>query len=209
MIQNVDQYLIDGCGRCPLGGTPECKVLDWTTEVEKLREIILSCGLTEEIKWGSPCYTIDGKNVVMIAVFKNCCSISFFKGVALKDPKKLLTKPGENTQIARVIKFKSMAQIDDIKFELKSLIKQAITIEKSGVKISVKKPKTELPEELIAKLTDDPLFKQAFDSLTSGRQRGYIIYFSGAKQSKTRSARIEKCMPKILNGEGMHDKYNR
>lgn len=208
MNQQVDQYLMVGCGRCPLGGTPDCKVHNWTAELELLRMIVLDCGLTEESKWGVPCYTYQNSNVLLLSAFKEHCSISFFKGALLQDASGILEKPGQNTQAARVIKFTHADQIAAIETELKACIQEAIEVEKAGLNVQFKKNPEPLPEELEQQLAADPVLKSAFEALTPGRQRGYILHFSAPKQSKTRFARIEKCVGKILNGEGLNDKYS-
>ena len=209
MNKTVDNYLIDGCGRCPLGGTPDCKVHLWISELEYLRRIVLDCDLAEESKWGFPCYTFQNKNVLLVSAFKEYCSISFFKGVLLKDTKELLEKPGENSQAVRLLKFKNLEEIKAIEGEIKNYICEAVELEKSGLKVIYKKSPEPIPEELEKKFEEDLMFKSAFEALTPGRQRGYILYFSAAKQSKTREARIEKYIGNILNGIGFHDEYKR
>lgn len=202
----IDNYLSEGCGRCPLGGTPDCKVHSWQKELKLLRTILLGCGLTEELKWKAPCYTLDGKNVCMIGALKNCATISFFKGALLNDPQGLLEKPGENCQAARVIRFTSAQTVRDLTPVLKDFICQAMKVEHEGRKVDLKaKNELILPEELENRLRTDPQLQSAWDSLTPGRQRGYVLHFSAAKQSKTRESRIEKCVPAILNGRGLHD----
>ena len=207
MNPEVDNYLEVGCGRCPLGSTPDCKVHFWPDELKKLREIALECGLNEELKWSVPCYTFESKNLAMVSAFKNYAALSFFKGALLKDTKGLLVAPGANSQSSRLVKFKSIQEIDKNVEYLKELIFQAIRVEKDGLKVEFKKDPEPIPNELKQKLEDDLLFKTAFEALTPGRQRGYVIYFSQPKQSKTRIARIEKYEPMILNGEGIHDHY--
>jgi uncharacterized protein YdeI (YjbR/CyaY-like superfamily) len=209
MTNTVEQYLLEGCGRCALGGTPACKVHNWTAELELLRRIILDCGLTEESKWGVPCYTFQNSNVLLLSAFKEYCSISFFKGALLNDAKGILVKPGPNSQAARLFKFSNIEDIHAIEDDIKAYIFEAVEVEKAGLKIDFKKHPEPVPEELTQKFEEDPSFKNAFEALTPGRQRGYIIHFSAPKQSKTRVSRIEKCTGKILNGEGLHDKYNR
>jgi uncharacterized protein YdeI (YjbR/CyaY-like superfamily) len=209
MNKSVDNYLLEGCGRCPLGGTPDCKVHKWISELKLLRMIVLESGLAEECKWGVPCYTFDNGNVLLVSAFKDYCSISFFKGSLLKDDKKLLEKPGKNSQAARLLKFSIVEEIKEVETDIKSYIREAIEIEKSGLKVNFNKNPEPVPEELEKKFEEDPLLKTAFDALTPGRQRGYIIYFSAPRQSKTRVERIEKSIGKILNGEGLHDHYNR
>lgn len=203
----IDQYLIEGCMRCPLGGTDACKVLNWTEELEVLRKIILDCGLKEEHKWGVACYTFNGRNVLIMSAFKAYCSISFFKGSLLKDPEKLLVKPGPNSQAARLFKFTQKEEIPPLKASIEAYIQEAIEVEKAGLEVQFKKNPEPIPEELVEIFEADPQLKSAFEALTPGRQRGYILHFSQPKRSETRTSRIEKCIPKILNGEGMHDKY--
>ena len=209
MNNQVDNYLLEGCGRCPLGGTPDCKVHKWTAELELLRTIVLDCGLTEELKWGVPCYTFQGGNVLMVSAFKEYCSISFFKGSLLSNTKGILEKPGPNSQAARLIKFTNTARIQEIEEDIRTSIYEAIEVEKAGLKVLFKKNPEPIPEELEQKFAEDPVLKSAFEALTPGRQRGYILFFSAPKQSKTRVSRIEKSVEKILNGEGLHDKYSR
>src|SRR5688572_959702 len=176
----------------------------WRGEMEKIRSILLDSGLEEELKWGKPCFGVDGKNVAILQPFKAHCSLMFFKGALLKDTHKLLRSQGENTQSALRLEFTSEAQIK--KSVLQSYVKQAIAVEKAGLKVDFKaKRELELPEELTQILKKDRKLAKAFDALTPGRQRGYVLHFTGAKQSSTRTARIEKCIPKILAGMGMHD----
>ncbi len=202
----VDDYLRVGCGRCELVGTPECKVQSWQPELRRLREILLDSGLTEERKWGSPCYTFEGSNISMLGSLRESCTLSFFKGALLKDPKGILQKPGENSQSARVIRFTEVAQIDAVKNDLRAYIAEAIDAEKQGLKVEFKKNPEPMPEELIAALDADPKLKTAWEALTPGRQRGYILHISGAKQSATRTTRIKKWAPQIMRGKGMHDR---
>jgi len=206
MNPEVDNYLINGCGRCPLGGTPECKVNNWQEELQQLRTIVLDCGLTEELKWRIPCYTFQDSNILTISAFKEYCALSFFKGVLLKDSQGLLSKPGEHTQSARLVKFTSVPEIVEIEPTLKGFIREAIEVERKGLKVEFKKRPEPIPEELKNKLDQDQLFKTAFEALTPGRQRGYILYFSAPKQSKTRGNRIKKCVQQILNGKGLNDR---
>ncbi len=207
MNPKVDQYLIDGCGRCPLGGTPQCKVNDWREELELLREIVLDCGLTEELKWSVPCYTFQKKNILIVSALKDYASVSFFKGSLLQDTEGLLVAPGKNTQAARLIKFTSRQKITEWEQVLKRYIFEAIEVEKAGLQVDFKKKKELVyPAELQEKMSTDAAFAAAFDALTPGRQRGYVLYFSSAKQSKTRESRIDKYIPWILEGKGMHDR---
>ncbi len=209
MNPKVDQYLIDGCMRCKFGGTSACKVHNWQIELATLRQIILESGLTEEVKWGVPCYTFVQKNILLISALKNYCCLSFFKGSLLKDTHNILLKQGENSQIARIIKYNNTAQIVEQQAIIKKYILEAIELEKTEQKVTLKETPQPLPDELLHKFSELNGLKQAFFALTPGRQRGYIIYFSQPKQSQSRINRIEKCVEKILNGEGLNDKYRR
>ena len=210
MNHQVDRYLVEGCGRCPLGNTPECKVNNWKEELKELREIVLDCALNEELKWGVPCYTFDNNNIILISAFKSNCVISFFKGSLLKDNKRILTKPGENTQTVRVIRFKNLQEVKTMKDIIKEYIKEAIEVEKEGLKANNKEiSEFFISEELQNKLDTDEAFKNAFENLTVGRRKGYLLYFDQPKQSKTRIARIDKCKARILLGKGLNSVYNR
>jgi uncharacterized protein YdeI (YjbR/CyaY-like superfamily) len=172
-----------------------------------LREIVLACDLTEELKWGVPCYTFDDKNIVLIHGFKEYCALLFMKGVLLKDPKGILITQTENVQSGRQIRFTSLKEITKLAPTLKAYIKEAIEVEKAGLKIEMKKTEEfPVPEEFRRVLDDDPAYRDAFQALTPGRQRGYLLYFAGAKQSSTRESRIEKCRDKIFDGIGWNDK---
>lgn len=206
MNPKVDQYLLDGCGRCELGGTARCKVRKWPEELDRLRRIVLDCGLTEELKWGVPCYTFENRNILLVSALKEYCSLAFFKGVLLKDEQGILSAPGENSQSTRLIRFSSVSHIFEMEPTLKAYIHEAIEIEKTGQKVNFK-AKTELqyPEEFQQKIDEYPVLGTAFNALTPGRQRAYILYFSAPKQSKTRESRIEKCMQQIMAGKGLND----
>lgn len=183
------------------------KAKNWQEEMEKLRIIILDCHLTEELKWGKPCYTFQKSNIVIIQGFKEYCALMFFKGVLLNDPNGILIKPGEDTQAGRQIRFTNVGEIVEMETILKAYIVEAIEVEKAGLKVDFKK-RTELiiPEEFQAKLDENPALKTAFDALTPGRQRAFVMHFSAPKQSKTRESRVEKCMQDILNGKGLNDR---
>jgi uncharacterized protein YdeI (YjbR/CyaY-like superfamily) len=182
------------------------KAKQWQAEIKKLRSIALDCGLTEDLKWGCPCYTLQGVNIVLIHTFKEYCALLFFKGALFKDPEGILVQQTKNVQFARQIRFASLKQINAMKAAVKAYIHEAIAVEKSGVKIELKKTSEfEMPEEFINKLDEDPDLKAAFDALTPGRQRGYLLYFASAKQAKTRAARIEKYTQQILAGKGLDD----
>jgi uncharacterized protein YdeI (YjbR/CyaY-like superfamily) len=177
----------------------------WRGVIQKIRSILLECGLDEDLKWGKPCFQFEDKNIAIIQPFKEHCSLMFFKGALLEDSHGLLRSQGENTQSALRIEFTSEAQIK--KTVLKSYVKQAIEVEKSGRKVDFKaKRQLELPDELTEILQRDRRLAKAFDALTPGRQRGYVLHFMGAKQSQTRTARIQKCVPKILAGLGFQDR---
>jgi uncharacterized protein YdeI (YjbR/CyaY-like superfamily) len=179
----------------------------WQNEIKKLRDIILDCGLTEELKWGKPCYTFQESNVVIIQGFKAYCALLFFKGVLLKDPNHILVKTGPNTRVGRQIRFTNVREIVALEPILKSYIHAAIEVEKAGLKVTVEdNAEFKIPEELQKKLDEVPALKRAFNALTPGRQRGYSFYFSAAKQSQTRESRVEKCMARILKGKGLHDR---
>lgn len=206
MNEKVDLYLEQGCMRCPLGGTTECKVHNWPKELTELRRIVLECNLIEELKWGVPCYTHNGANILIVSAFKEYAALSFFKGSLLSDLSKLLSTPGPNSQAGRLLKFTSVKEILEIEEEIRTYIFEAIEIEKAGLKVESKRLEDmEYPEELIAKLEEDVAFKNAFEALTPGRQKGYLYFFRAPKQSKTRVSRIEKLTPKIFEGKGPHE----
>lgn len=182
------------------------KPSEWQQGYALLREIILSTGVKEELKWGCPCYTIDGKNVVLIHGFNEYCALLFMKGVLMKDPKGILVQQTENVQSSRQIRFPSMKEILKVKTSLKGYIEDAIEIEKAGKKVQLKAPSEfAMADEFKIKLDKMPKLKKAFESLTPGRQRSYLLYFSSAKQAKTREARVEKYLPQILAGKGLDD----
>lgn len=180
----------------------------WKVEMEQLRDIILDCGLTEELKWGKPCYMFEGANVVIMAAFKEHCALIVCKGALLKDPKGILIQPGENSQSARQIRFKSVGEIGKLASTLKAYLREAIAAEKAGLQVTYKKiTEFAVPEELQKKLDAMPALKKAFQELTPGRQRAYLMHFSAPKQSKTRESRVEKCVEQILAGKGLDDDY--
>jgi uncharacterized protein YdeI (YjbR/CyaY-like superfamily) len=183
------------------------KAEKWQAEMEKLRTTILDCGLTEELKWGKPCYTFENSNIVIIQGFKDYCALLFVKGVLLDDPKGILITQTENTQAARQIRFTNVREIVELEPILKAYVYEAIEVEKAGLKVNYKKT-TEyiIPEEFHNKLDQIPDLKTAFEALTPGRQRAYLLYFSQPKQSKTRVSRVEKYIPQILAGKGLNDR---
>jgi uncharacterized protein YdeI (YjbR/CyaY-like superfamily) len=177
----------------------------WRVEIAELQRILSEFDLRQECKWGKPCYTMDKKNVVIIQGFKEYCALGFFKGALLKDPKKLLVQLGQ-TRAARVMKFTSTEEISVKAAIIKAYVREAIAAEKAGLKVDTKPPEIPVPEELKEKFREDPRFKRAFEALTPGRQRGYLFHFGGAKQSTTRTARIEKAMPAIFEGRGFQER---
>jgi len=182
------------------------KAEKWQAEFKQLRTIILDCGLTEELKWGQPCYTFQDSNIVLMHGFKEYCALLFFKGALLADPDSILIQQTENVQSARQIRFTSAKQIVKMERILKAYVYEAIEVERAGLQVKLKKTKDfKIPEEFQSKLNKMPALKTAFDKLTPGRQRAYIFYFSQAKQSKTRAARVEKYLKQILNGKGLDD----
>ena len=184
----------------------------WQKETDKLRRIALDCGLTEELKWGKPCFTFEKKNVAqkknvaIVIPLSESCAFSFFKGALLKDPKHVLERIGEHTQAGRWIKFTSLREIEGVRSTLKNYLYEAIELEKSGKRVVLKKPSDyPIPEELQKRLDDSALLRSAFARLTPGRRKSYIFHVSSAKQAKTRAARAEKCVPMILNGRGFNE----
>jgi uncharacterized protein YdeI (YjbR/CyaY-like superfamily) len=178
----------------------------WQEEIRKLRTTLLDCGLTEELKWGVPCYTFQKSNIILIHVFKEYCALLFFKGALLNDAKGILVQQTENVQAARQVRFTSVKEIVKLERSLKAYTYEAIEVEKAGLKVSLKKTKEfNIPEEFQKKLAKTPALKTAFYALTPGRQRGYLLYFSAAKQAKTRESRIEKYLKHILMGKGLND----
>lgn len=182
------------------------KAKKWKEEYETLRKIVLDCELTEDFKWMNPCYTFEKKNIVLIHGFKEYCALLFPKGSLLQDSHGILIQQTENVQGARQIRFTNVQEIAEKEAILKAYIYEAIEVEKAGLKVKVKKPEELIiPEELQHKFDEIPALKDAFTTLTPGRQRAYILHFSAAKQSKTRASRVEKCIPDILNGKGLND----
>lgn len=182
------------------------KLDKWQGESRALRKILLESGLAEDVKWRQPCYTLENKNVAVIQGFKDYCAIMFFKGALLKDPEGLLVAPGAS-QAGRQIRFTSTAEIDEMEPTIAAYLQEAIEVERAGLTVELKKTSDfAVPEEFQSKLDSDPALKSAFKSLTPGRQRAYLFYFSDAKQSKTRRSRVEKCLPRILEGKGLTDR---
>jgi uncharacterized protein YdeI (YjbR/CyaY-like superfamily) len=182
------------------------KAAPWHDELLALRAILLGCPVAEDFKWRSPVYMAGGGNVATVWRLKDCCGLSFFKGVLLKDPEGILVAPGENSRSVRLVKFTSVAGIAQVETVLKAYVLEAVEVENAGLKVDLPKDDFELPEELVRILEQDPDLKAAFEALTPGRQRGYCLHFSQPKQSATRVSRIEKAAPRILAGKGMHDR---
>lgn len=182
------------------------KAAQWQEEFEKLRTILLGTGLEENVKWGCPCYTYHDRNIVLIHGFKEYCALLFFKGALLNDTHNILIRQTENVQAARQIRFTALKEIVDLEKAIKTYVYEALEVEKSGIKVPMKETREfEMPEEFKNKLDENSELKEAFEALTPGRQRAYLLHFSSAKQSKTREARIEKYIPQILTGKGLND----
>jgi uncharacterized protein YdeI (YjbR/CyaY-like superfamily) len=190
----------------PLVSKVHGKERHWRAEYAALRRLCLASGLTEELKWGQACYELNGRKVVLIHGFKSYCALLFMKGALLKDPKGILVRQTKNVQAARQIRFASIADIDKQRTAIKAYIKEAIAVERSGAKVTMKTvAQFEVPEEFQKRLEEDPELAEAFRSLTPGRQKGYLLHFAGAKQSATRATRVEKHAPRILKGLGLDD----
>ncbi|WP_367305611.1 YdeI/OmpD-associated family protein [Alicyclobacillus acidocaldarius] len=203
----VDLYLEQGCMRCRFGGTPDCKVHRWEDTLKALRAILLSSGLTEEVKWRQPCYTYQGRNVVIMSAFKEYCALNFLKGGMMEDRHGFLEKPGEHTQVGRQMRFRSADEVKAREAAIRDYIQQAVEIERVGKAAPPREaPELPMPDELLRKFDEMPELRRAFESLTPGRRRAYLLHFSAPKQSKTRAARVEKCIPMILEGKGLYDR---
>ncbi len=200
----LEEYYAQGCGRCSLGPTPDCKAKKWLNEFELLRSILLDCPIQEEVKWGSPTYTYNGKNILIYGAWKEDCSLGFFKGSLLSDPEGVLVSPGPNAESSKLLRFTHVDQIRALEPLIKGFVYEAIELEKQGAKVIPKSvDELHFPQELLDKFDENPAFKAAFDSLTPGRKKGFLFHFNGAKQSATRTSRIEKCMPLIFEGKGL------
>lgn len=184
------------------------KAEKWRKEFESLRTIVLNCGLAEELKWGHPCYTFDGKNVVLIHGFKEYCALLFMKGALLKDPRRILIQQTENVQAGRQVRFANLQEIVKLRAVLKAYVQEAIEVEKSGRQVKHKETSEfKVPDEFKKRLNENPALRAAFEALTPGRQRGYLLYFAAPKQSQTRESRIDKSIPLIFDGMGLNDEY--
>lgn len=209
MNPKVDKYLEDGCGRCSDYQTPNCKVHTWHNELVELRRIANESGLEEDLKWSQPCYTWQNKNIVLVTAFREYAAMAFFQGSLLKDPKKILVAPGENSNYVKQARYTKVEDIIKQEDDLKSFIIEAVTLSEKKNVVEKIKQELDYPAELIEIFQNDPALEEAFHSLTPGRQRGYLIYFTQPKQSKTKTSRILQYRPQILKGEGMHDAYRK
>ncbi len=201
----VDSYLQDGCGRCDHYQTPQCKVHLWTPGLVALREVALASGLVETMKWGSPCYTLDGKNVAMLLAFRESFGFSFFKGAAMSDPEGVLESAGPNSNHGRYLKFRAVDEVNARRAQAAAYLDQAIALERAGVK-TAPAARPDVPAELEARLAADPALRAAYDALTPGRQRSHILHVSGAKATETRARRAEACAAIILAGKGFNER---
>lgn len=207
MNKSAEEYFIDGCGRCKFAATPRCKVNKWQRELQLLRSILLDSELKEDCKWGVPCYTLNGKNVVILSALKDYCTLAFFKGILMEDKYQLLQKPGENSEQSRVLKFTNEESVINNAEAIEFYINEAVRIEKSGKKLPPNNSMPQIPNELETYFDENAMFKTAFQNLTLGKQKAYIIYFNSSAKPETRKARIEKYIPEILKGKGINDNY--
>lgn len=204
--ESVERFLADGCGRCEHFQTPQCKVHRWTEELVELRGILGATQLEETMKWGSPCYTLDGKNVVMLTAMREWCGLSFFKGSLIPDEAGRLVAPGKNSQAARTLRFTSRREVRAERAMTMDYLERAIEIERSGARVKFAASPGDLPAELERVLDGDAELRSAWGRLTPGRQRSHILHVSGAKQAKTRTSRAAKSRPKILAGKGFNER---
>jgi len=204
--ESVDAYLRDGCGRCEHYQTPQCKVHAWTDALRALRAVALEAGLTETMKWGSPCYTLGDANVAMIVAFRESCALSFFQGAGLDDPEGALEEPGPNTRFGRYFRLRSAGEVAAHRATIERLLAQAVALARAGTKLDVAPAAEPVPEELERVLASDAALRRAFDALTPGRRRSHILHVGGAKQSETRARRAEKCAPEIRAGRGFQER---
>jgi uncharacterized protein YdeI (YjbR/CyaY-like superfamily) len=206
MTYSIDDYLEVGCGRCKLTATPACKVVKWQKELKALRQLVLNTDLQETVKWGVPCYVLNGKNVVLIHAFKDYCGLLFMKGSLMTNAHGLLIQQTDQVQAGRQMRFTQLQQIQDHESDIMQSLFEAIELEKSGKKIEFKPVEAYAePQEFTEYCQQDKAFAKAFKALTPGRQKGYLLYFAGAKQSKTRLDRIQKYHQAILSGKGLND----
>ncbi|GCD80091.1 YdeI/OmpD-associated family protein [Schleiferia thermophila] len=206
--ESADEYLAKGCGRCNRWNTPQCSVQQHHSTMKALIELMRQTGLREVIKWGVPCYTYREKNIAIVGAFRQYCSLSFFKGAMLEDEIGILKKPGENTQLARAIHFCSEDEVQKNADHIRNLVHQAILLEENGKQFEVKSAQLPKIAEWEEVLQNNPELRTAFEKLTPGKQKAYLISFSNAKTIKRRTNRIQKSIPLILRGEGLHDRYS-
>jgi uncharacterized protein YdeI (YjbR/CyaY-like superfamily) len=203
---SVDSYLAEGCGRCDKFQTPDCKVHLWTAPLVELRALLKGAGFGEELKWGQPCYTFEGKNVVMLVAMREYVALSFLQGTLLADPAGLLEAPGPNSQAVRYLRFTSAEDLGEKRAIAEAFVEAAKVLARSDAKVEFARAPEPVPEELQAVLDADPAVAAAFAALTPGRRRSHILHVSGAKQAASRRSRAEKCVPKILAGQGFLDR---
>ncbi len=203
---SVDSYLQDGCGRCPRYQTPACKVHTWAEGLVALRGLLQATELVEEMKWGMPTYTLQGKNVLILAAFNDYVALNFFRGSLLADPDGILDAAGPNSRVARVLKLRAASEIDALRPAIERMVQRAIQAQRDGVKVPRDDKALELPDALQDRLDGDDALAGAFAALTPGRQRSHAIYVGGAKQEATQRERVERCVPKILAGKGFLDR---
>jgi uncharacterized protein YdeI (YjbR/CyaY-like superfamily) len=207
MIQtSADDYLRDGCGRCDRFRTPECKVRRWTDALVALRALLGESGLVEEMKWGSPCYTLGGKNVVLLTSFNDYCALAFFKGAALADDEGLLVGPGPSSRFVRQLRFRSAAEVAERRALAVRLVEQAVALERDGGDVEAGDAAEPVPAELERRLAADPELLRAWEALTPGRRRSHVLHIGGAKQSATRDKRVARCVPAIVAGRGFNER---
>lgn len=204
--ESVGTYIADGCGRCEMYRTPQCKVHRWPEALVAIREILRGSELVETMKWGVPCYTLNGKNVVLVSALNDFCALGFFKGVLLPDPDGLLVKPGPNTQAARQLRFTSVEQVEEQRSAIARLVRAAVEVERSGKTVAFVREPEPVPAELRVLFEEDLVLASAFEALSPGRRRSYVLHVAGAKQAATRSRRAAKCIPKIMAGKGFHER---
>ena len=203
---NADSFLADGCGRCSKFKTPACKALIWNKPLVALRATLLASGLTEEMKWGFPCYTLGGKNVAMLMALKDHCGVSFFRGAELKAAEGLLESAGENSQASTQFRFRSLQEVQAQQGVLVTLLDEAIQLERAGAKKRVAAPEMAMAEELALLLAADAALHAAWEALTPGRRRSHLLHIKGAKQAETRQRRAEGCSSFILDGRGFNER---
>jgi uncharacterized protein YdeI (YjbR/CyaY-like superfamily) len=206
IVRDLDTFLRDGCGRCERFASDDCNARRWAAPIAAMRALLAGTALVEEMKWGSPCYAIDGRNVASLSSRNDGCVLGFFQGAALDDPRVLLRAPGPNTRTARVLVVTSADEVRDLAPALLALIDQAIHNARTGVRSPPPSEPEPVPEELEERLATDARLRDAFDALTPGRKRSHILHIQGAKQRETRERRVEKCAPKILAGLGFNER---